>query len=76
MLTDVIQEAQEYLKMSMSHLSTSDRVKASRLGKKIVLEIYSTYKQDPDPELMELMKLVTAKKQKIEKRLKGRPEEF
>lgn len=73
-MTSIIEQAYEYNKMSMSHLSTSDRVKASRLGKKIVLAINEVYKKTQDPELMQIMKLVTDKKRKIEKRLKGRPE--
>lgn len=73
-VTSIIEQAHEYNKMSMSHLSTSDRVKASRLGKKIVLSLNEVYKKNQDPEIMEIMKLVTEKKRKIEKRLKGRPE--
>lgn len=73
-MTDIIEQAHEYNNMSMSHLSTSDRVEASRLGKKIVLALNEIYKKTKDPELMDIMKLVTDKKRKIEKRLKGRPE--
>jgi len=71
---DIIQQAYQYENLSMRNLSTSDRIKASRLGKKIVLAINEVYKQTKNPKLMEIMKSVTQKKRKIEKRLKGRPE--
>ena len=41
--------------------------------KSIILEINEVYKANKKPELMELMKELTIVKQKIEKRLKGRP---
>lgn len=70
-MSTIIEQAKQYCKISMKNLSTSDRVKFSRLGKKIVLAINSVYKKTNDPKLMELMKLVTFKKRKIDKRLKG-----
>ena len=70
---DLIERALEYESRKMSNMSTSDRVAASREGKKLVLDINKIYKENKDPELMELMKRVTAKKQKIEKRLTGVP---
>ena len=57
----------------MSHMSTSDRVKYSREGKSLVLAINEVYKTSQDPELMEWMKRITVKKQKIEKRIKNVP---
>jgi hypothetical protein len=54
-------------------MSTSDRVKYSREGKALVLAINEVYKTSKDPELMEWMKRLTVKKQKIEKRIKGVP---
>ena len=57
----------------MSNMSTSDRVVASREAKKLILAINEIYKQTKDADLMNLMKRLTDKKQKIEKRLKGRP---
>lgn len=70
-MSTIIEQAKQYCKISMKNLSTSDRVKFSRLGKKIVLAINSVYKKTKDPKLMDLMKLVTFKKRKIDKRLKG-----
>ncbi|WP_452225064.1 hypothetical protein [Lacinutrix chionoecetis] len=66
-------EAQEFEDMKMSNMSTSDRVEASRKAKSIILGINEIYKKTKDSNLMDVMKRVTEKKQKIEKRLKGRP---
>ena len=57
----------------MSHMSTSDRVKASREAKELVLSINEIYKKTKDSKLMEVMKRITIKKKKIDKRLKGTP---
>lgn len=69
-----MEKAREFEGRSMSNMSTSDRVEASREAKDLVLSLNEIYKQNKDPEIMEMMKIITAKKQKIEKRLKGRPE--
>ena len=70
---DVLKKAEEFEKMKMSHMSTSDRVEASRQAKKLILSINEIYKKTRDASLMSLMKRLTVKKQKIEKRLKGKP---
>ncbi|MCK8521315.1 hypothetical protein M0D21_07045 [Aquimarina sp. D1M17] len=67
----LLQKAIEFEKRSMSNMTTSDRVLASREAKKIILKINEIYKKTKDPYLMEVMKLVTVKKRKIDKRLKG-----
>ncbi len=67
------EQAEEYENMSMSNMSTSDRVHASRKGKELILALNEVFKETKDDEIMDLMKRLTAKKQKIEKRLKGRP---
>lgn len=54
-------------------MSTSDRVEASREAKSLILSINEIYKKTKDSKLMEVMKNITAKKRKIEKRLKGTP---
>ena len=54
-------------------ITTSDRIIASREVKGLILEINDIYKENKDPDLMDLMKRLTVIKQKIEKRLKGRP---
>jgi hypothetical protein len=70
---ELIKEALEFEKITLSHMSTSDRVAASREAKRLILSINEIYKKTKDASLMDLMKRLTEKKQKIEKRLKGRP---
>lgn len=67
-------EVEAFVSMKMSHMSTSDRVVASRKAKALVLTINEIYKKTKDSKLMDAMKSITIKKRKIEKRLKGRPE--
>ena len=69
---DLLVQADEFEKMKMSHMSTSDRVKASRRAKELVLAINEIYKKTKDSKLMDTMKRITEKKRKIDKRLKGR----
>lgn len=57
----------------MSNMSTSDRVEASREAKKLILSINDIYKETKESNLMDVMKRVTEKKKKIEKRLNGVP---
>lgn len=70
---DLLKRAEEFENLKMSHMSTSDRVQASRDAKEIILAINEVYKKTKDADLMDLMKRLTEKKQKIEKRLKGKP---
>jgi len=70
---DVINEAIEFEKSKMSNMSTSDRVAATREAKRLILALNEIYKESKDTELMEIMKCLTAKKKKIEIRLKGKP---
>ena len=70
---DILQEATTFEKAKMSHMSTSDRVVASREAKRLILAINEIYKQTQDASLMDAMKRLTVKKKKIEKRLLGRP---
>ena len=69
---DLLVKADKFEKMKMSHMSTSDRVKASRHAKELVLAINEIYKKTKDSKLMDAMKRITEKKKKIDKRLKGR----
>ena len=71
---DILQEAEEFEKAKMSNMTTSDRVTASREAKRLILAINEIYKETKDPDLMDVMKHLTAKKKKIEVRLKGRPD--
>lgn len=70
---EVIKQAEEFEQMKMSHMSTSDRVEASREAKRLILSLNEIYKKTKDVNLMALMKRLTEKKRKIEKRLKGNP---
>ncbi|MBQ4820675.1 hypothetical protein [Aquimarina sp. MMG016] len=70
---ELIKKALEFESRKMSNMTTSDRVSASREAKSLILSLNEIYKETKDPEIMDVMKLLTAKKQKIEKRLKGNP---
>lgn len=69
---DLINEALEFEKAKMSNMTTSDRVVASREAKRLILALNEIYKKSKDTNLMDIMKRLTAKKKKIEIRLKGR----
>lgn len=70
---ELLDHAEEFIKRKMSNMSTSDRVEASREAKKLILSINDIYKETKDSNLMDVMKRVTEKKKKIEKRLNGVP---
>jgi hypothetical protein len=70
---DLLEQAKAYEDAKMSHMSTSDKVSASREAKRLILAINELYKETQDESLMELMKRLTVKKKKIEKRLGGLP---
>lgn len=70
---NIIEKALEFINRKTPNMSTSDRVSASREAKSLVLGLNEIYKKSKDPKLMDIMKLITAKKRKIEKRLKGAP---
>ncbi|MDA9774932.1 hypothetical protein N9B67_01295, partial [Algibacter sp.] len=53
--------------------TTSERIESSREVKSLILGLNDVYKVEKNPEIMDLMKRLTVIKQKIEKRLKGRP---
>jgi len=69
---EILGEAKAFENAKMSNMSTSDRVSASREVKRLILGINEIYKETKDSKLMDLMKRLTAKKKKIEVRLKGR----
>ncbi|AXT58770.1 hypothetical protein D1815_21080 [Aquimarina sp. AD1] len=70
---ELIKKALEFESRKISNMTTSNRVAASREAKSLVLAINEIYKKTQESNLMYIMKLVTAKKRKIEKRLKGVP---
>ena len=69
----VIKKGHDFLEKKLKFKNTSERIEASREVKSIILEINEVYKSNKEQELMDLMKELTVIKQKIEKRLKGRP---
>ena len=70
---DIISNALEFEQRKQSFKTTSERIEASREVKDLILSLNKIYKEEKDPEIMDLMKRLTVIKQKIEKRLKGRP---
>jgi hypothetical protein len=69
---DIIKEALLFEQEKFTFKTTSDRIKASRKSKELILGVNEVYKETKDATLMDLMKRLTVIKQKIEKRLKGR----
>lgn len=69
----LLERAERFENRKWSGLTTSDRIKASREAKELILSINEVYKKTNDTALMDLMKRLTVLKQKLEKRLKGRP---
>ncbi|MEO8933594.1 MAG: hypothetical protein ABI295_04740 [Xanthomarina sp.] len=70
---ELIDKALEFEKTSLRSLSTSDRIEISREAKTLILGLNEIYKTKKDDKIMDIMKRLTAMKQKVEKRLKGRP---
>ncbi|GAA4977295.1 hypothetical protein [Algibacter aquimarinus] len=70
---EIIDRALEFEQRRHTFKTTSERIESSREVKDLILSLNTVYKKDKDPEIMDLMKRLTVIKQKIEKRLKGRP---
>lgn len=70
---EIIDKALEFEKRKHTFKTTSERIESSREVKSLILGLNDIYKVEKDPEIMDLMKRLTVIKQKIEKRLKGRP---
>lgn len=70
---ELIDKAIEFENRKFSFKTTSDRIIAAREAKDLILSLNEIYKQKKDAKIMDLMKRLTVIKQKIEKRLKGRP---
>lgn len=68
----LIDEALEFEENESTFKSRDERIKASHMAKELVLGLNQIYKENKDPEIMDIMKRITAIKQKFEKRLKGR----
>ena len=70
---DIIEKAKEFESRKFKFKNTSERVIASREVKELILSLNEIYKKEKDQDIMDLMKRLTVVKQRIEKRLKGRP---
>ncbi|WP_044404093.1 hypothetical protein [Lacinutrix sp. Hel_I_90] len=70
---DILKKALEFEEAGTTFITTNERIIASRKVKELILGLNEIYKETKNPELMDVMKRLTAMKQKIEKRLKGRP---
>ncbi|MBT8272416.1 MAG: hypothetical protein KJO77_01330 [Bacteroidia bacterium] len=70
---DVIDKALEFEQRKLSFKNTSERIKASREVKALILSLNEVYKKQKEDHIMDLMKRLTTVKRRIEKRLKGRP---
>tara|TARA_B110001469_G_C9595089_1_gene295455 strand:+ start:651 stop:875 length:225 start_codon:yes stop_codon:yes gene_type:complete len=70
---ELIEKALEYEKRKMRFPTTSDRIMASREAKDLILSLNEVFKENKDPNIMDIMKRLTVIKQRIEKRLKGKP---
>ena len=68
-----VEKALEFENRKFTFKTTSDRIVAAREAKDLILEVNELYKKEKDAKLMDIMKRLTVIKQKIEKRLKGRP---
>jgi hypothetical protein len=66
----ILKIAEEFENRKHSLKNTSDRIRASREAKEIILALNEIYKMGHDPRIMEVMKRLTVVKKKIEKRLK------
>ncbi|MBA6156325.1 hypothetical protein H3Z83_07340 [Tenacibaculum sp. S7007] len=73
MSAELISKADEFENRKFKFVTTSDRILASREVKALILEINEVYKETKDSALMDAMKRLTVVKQRIEKRLKGKP---
>jgi len=70
---DLITKAKEFENRKMRFPTTSDRIMAAREAKSLILSLNEIYKKNKDAQIMDIMKRLTLIKQKIEKRLKGKP---
>jgi hypothetical protein len=67
---EIIDRALEFETKKTSFKTRNEKIIASREAKELILSINEIYKENKDPELMDIMKRLTVIKQKIEKRLK------
>lgn len=70
---ELIKKALEFETRKMRFPTTSDRIMAAREAKALILELNEVYKKSKDDKIMDIMKRLTVIKQRIERRLKGKP---
>lgn len=70
---DLIEKALEFENRKKRFPTTSDRVLATREAKSLILGLNEIYKENKDAKIMDIMKRLTVIKQRIERRLKGKP---
>ncbi len=70
---ELIEKAKEFENRKWRFPTTSDRILAAREGKDLILSLNEVYKENRKEEIMDIMKRLTVIKQRIEKRLKGKP---
>ena len=69
---ELIERALEFEQRRHSYKTTNERIVASREVKALILDLNEIYKENKDPNIMDIMKRLTVIKRKVEKRLKGR----
>ena len=70
---ELITKALEFETRKMRFPTTSDRIMAAREAKDLILGLNEIYKENNDSNIMDIMKRLTLIKQRIERRLKGKP---
>ena len=70
---ELITKALEFETRKMRFPTTSDRIMADREAKDLILGLNEIYKENNDSNIMDIMKRLTVIKQRIERRLKGKP---
>jgi hypothetical protein len=69
----LIDHALEFETRKKRFPTTSDRIMAAREAKDLILSLNEVYKENKDAKIMDIMKRLTVIKQRIERRLKGKP---
>ena len=70
---ELITKTLEFETRKMRFPTTSDRIMAAREAKDLILSLNEIYKESKDSNIMDIMKRLTVIKQRIERRLKGKP---
>ncbi|MFY9243687.1 MAG: hypothetical protein WAO74_11730 [Polaribacter sp.] len=70
---ELVNKALEFENRKMRFPTTSDRILAAREAKDLILSLNEIYKKEKDEKIMDMMKRLTSIKQRIERRLKGKP---